>query len=107
MTSLPKTITAIAVAGTLIAGQAVGLASQASAGDWRHRDGVRHSAPASRHYEPRRIYGHGSHRLEHRGPVHRDRSGDAVAGAILGIGALIVGAAIADAHRKQRQHDDD
>lgn len=107
MSALSRTITSLTLAASLIAGQALTLATQPSAADWRRHDGMRHSAPASRHVEPRREYSHGSRRIEHRGPVHRDRSGDAVAGAILGIGALIVGAAIADANCKQRQDDDD
>ena len=101
MISLSKTVTSVAVAASLIAGQAVTLASDASAAEWRHRGHTRHVAPAPRHYAPYRGDRYGYH-----GP-RRDHTGDAVAGAILGIGALIVGSAIADAHRKKRYHDDD
>lgn len=88
--------TAAAVAG-LLAGQLAIFTAPATAGDWGHpRYGSAHPVP--RQVAPPRHYGYG-----HQAPRHRDRSGDAVAGAILGIGALIVGAAIADAARHERR----
>ncbi|NOU07081.1 MAG: hypothetical protein HOO99_12965 [Hyphomicrobiaceae bacterium] len=105
--ALSKTVTSVAVVASLIAGQAVVVASPAAASEaplyeapQSSRGYKRYVAP--RHYEPQRAYGHRPH-----GPVRRDRSGDAVGAAILGIGAVIIGAAIADAHRKQRRGHDD
>lgn len=98
MITFPKALTSLAVAGSMIAGQAVALSSDAAAREFRGRgDGHRYHAPAPRRYEPR-YYGHG-----HR----RDRKGDAVAATILGLGAVIIGAAIADAHKNRRDRYDD
>lgn len=85
------------VGASLIAGQ-IAVASAAAAADFGYG-----SRPArQRHVEtaPPRHFGD---RRERR----RDRAGDAVAGMVLGIGALVVGAAIADAARhNQRTRDD-
>ena len=98
-----KALTSAIVGASLLVGQ-IGLASPASAGD-RHRSyrpydhAPRFVDRAPRHYG----YGYQHER-------HRDRTGDAVAGVVLGIGALIVGAAIADAarnkHRAPRHYED-
>lgn len=102
--AIGKTLTSAIVGVSLLVGQ-IGVASTASAGDHRNR-GYRaydHAPPyvdrAPRHF------GHGFHHER-----RRDRTGEAVAGVVLGIGALIVGAAIADsarkAHRSPRHHED-
>lgn len=91
MTSIPKMLTSLAVAGSMVAGQAVVLSSDASARDWRNRgESHRIYKPQPRHYEPRYSYGH-----------RRDRTGDAVAATILGLGAVIIGSAIANAHKNR------
>lgn len=83
------------VAVSLIAGQ-LATAATASANDYRRFAQPNHGP---RHVEPRRSYDYGQHK-------RRDRTGEAVAGVVLGIGALIVGAAIADAARnKHRNYD--
>ncbi|HRK19849.1 MAG TPA: hypothetical protein PK970_12890 [Hyphomicrobiaceae bacterium] len=107
MTSIPKVLTSLVVAGSMLAGQAVVFSSDASAREWRHRGEShrfhkpysRHYVPrhvTPRHYEPRYSYGHRYQR--------RDRTGDAVAATILGLGAVIIGSAIANAHKNRRDH---
>ena len=92
--TMHKLLTSATVVLSLAAGQ-FATTSAASAGEYR---GYRsHSAP--RFVAPRPHYDYG-----HR--PRRDRTGDAVGAAILGIGALIVGAAIADAARNKRRHYD-
>jgi hypothetical protein len=79
---------------SLLVGNAAVLAGSAAADGWRSNRGHERNAP--RHVEPFRGYP----------PVHhdrRDRTGDAVGTAVLGIGALIVGAAIADAAGRERR----
>ncbi len=103
MTSLRKVATSAVVAVSLIAGQ-LATSVSASADGLRHRGpGWGYRGPAPRHVAPppprHYGYGHSGHR--------RDRSGDAVGAAILGIGALIVGSAIAEAARKNRHRDYD
>ena len=100
MSKMPvsKVVTALVVSGSLLAGQTV-AASNASAREFRNGGYTqRHYAPAPRHYAPQHR-GYRSH--------GRDRTGDAVAATILGLGALIVGSAIANAHKSKRYHDDD
>lgn len=94
-TPFGKVVTSALVGLSLVAGQ-VAIATTASASDY----GYRHHRPLPRHVEQApRHYGY--HREQ-----RRDRAGDAVAGIVLGIGALIVGAAIADAARhKNRTRD--
>jgi hypothetical protein len=91
-----------AVAAGLVAGQVGALSSPAAADGWRDHGGYKrhHGGPR---YEP---YHHRGHVPYH--APRRDRTGDKVGAAILGIGALIVGAAIADAARRERRerHDD-
>ena len=102
MLSLSKITTAAAVAVALVAGQGMAFVSNAQARDGRHDRIVRGPVSEQRRYsEPRRDYGYRHHK------ERRDHTGDAVVGAILGIGALIVGASIAEAHRNKRYHDED
>lgn len=91
-----KTLTSAIVGASLLVGQ-IGVASSASAGD-RHRTyRAFDHAPRFVDRAPRH-YGYGFHQER-----RRDRTGDAVAGVVLGIGALIVGAAIADAARNKHR----
>jgi hypothetical protein len=107
--SKAKTIAvAVAIATGMLASEASVFATAAKADSNRHRGHgydrgydrpVQHRQFDNRRYpEPRR-------------EQHRDRTGDAVAATVLGIGALIVGAAVADAARRnrnqQRERDDD
>jgi hypothetical protein len=97
MTRIAKIATSAVVATALLVGQ-LATSATAHAGSYRSRGFDRHygyHAPA-----PRPYYGY-----RHQAP-RRDRSGDAVAGVVLGLGALIVGAAIADAARNKRRHYD-
>jgi hypothetical protein len=92
--------TAIAILAVVLAAQPV-LTTGAAADGWRrhHQDGWRQDRPAHRD----RSYGWGR---PYEPPVRhqrRDRTGDAVGAAVLGIGALIIGAAIADAARRERR----
>jgi hypothetical protein len=100
MTTLKSTVFA-AVAG-ILALQPL-AASVASAQDWRHRGG--YGGGYHRPYgPPPAAYGYG--RPQYAYPERRrDRGGKAAAAAILGIGALIVGAAIADAARREHRQD--
>jgi hypothetical protein len=97
MSRFSKLATSALVAVGLVAGQ---LATSASASaEWRQRGygydrGYGYRAPP-----PKPYYGY---RQERR----RDRTGDAVGAVVLGLGALIVGAAIADAARNKRRHYD-
>lgn len=93
MTSLKKIATTVAVTAGLLASNAALFASSAQAGDygWRRHGG---------HHRPYAAYNHGRHQYA---PARRDRTGDAVGAAVLGIGALIIGAAIADAARNKRR----
>lgn len=96
---LGKVLTSCVVGVSLIAGPvAVATTSAAADHGYRsHRPVPRYVAPPPRHY---------GYRYEGR----RDHTGDAVAGMVLGIGALIVGAAIADAARhknRTREHYED
>jgi hypothetical protein len=87
------TVTALAATQLLSAATA-----SARDGHYGYRgDRPGYGRPDFRRHEPR------PYPREHR----RDRTGDAVVGTIIGIGALIVGAAIADAARKQRHYDRD
>jgi hypothetical protein len=95
MTSFKKIATTVAVAAGLLASHAAMFASSAQAGDHGWRRGG--------HHRPYAAYNHGYGR-HHYAPARRDRSGDAVGAAVLGIGALIIGAAIADASRNKRRH---
>lgn len=89
------------IALTVVAG-AVALTSQVTAAS---ADGWRHGGHRSYGYAPTYGYHAPVPRDYHYPPRRRDRSGDAVAGAILGVGAVIVGAAIADAIRRDRQRE--
>jgi hypothetical protein len=93
--TLKKLATTAAVTLGLLASHAAMFTSAAEARD--------HHGWRKGYDRPYAAYGHGRHQPQ---PYHygqrRDRSGDAVGAAILGIGALIVGAAIADAARKKR-----
>ncbi len=85
----------IAALGLLVASVAA-FASAAEAGDWdgRGRGHYRHAPPPVVRYDHRPY-----------APQHdrRDHRSDRVGAAVLGIGALIVGAAIADAARRERR----
>lgn len=99
---ITKRIAALAVTVGVLAAQATVFVTSAQAYDngWRRGGG---------HHRPYAGYGAGYGRHHYAPPVRhkRDRSGDAVGAAILGIGALIIGAAIADGARKQRYYDHD
>jgi hypothetical protein len=101
MTSIKKIVTTVAVAAGLLASNVAMFTSSAQAGDNGWRRGGHHRTYAAYNHG----YGRGYHYAP---PVRRDRTGDAVGAAVLGIGALIIGAAIADAARnKRRSYDHD
>jgi hypothetical protein len=104
--SKAKTIAAaLAVATGMLASEASLFATSAKADSNRHR-GYGYDRPvAPRHVDNRRYPEPRHDRREH----NRDRTGDAVAATVLGIGALIIGAAIADGARRNRnqRHDRD
>ena len=97
--SLRKVATAAVMAASLVAGE-IAVSTSASAGEWRHRGTYGRDA-GPRHVAPHYGYGNNHHK------PRRDRTGDAVGAAIVGIGALIVGAAIADAARNGRHRNYD
>ena len=88
---------AIVVTAGMIGAEAALFASSAHADPYRHRRHV-YDRPLPRHVEAPRHFPREHHR-EHR----RDRTGDAVAATVLGLGALIIGTAIADAARRKNE----
>lgn len=76
------------------------LSTAASAGDWRYRHPDYGYAPRYGYHAPVPRHDYGPPPAHHH---RRDRTGEAVAGAILGLGAVIVGAAIVDAARHERR----
>lgn len=99
-TSLHKIVLAAATIATV----GIGSLSTASAGDWRYRNPDYGYAPRYGYHAPVPRYDYAPPPVHHH---RRDRTGEAVAGAILGLGAVIVGAAIVDAarHERQRRYD--
>jgi hypothetical protein len=98
MSKLKKSVTSLALVAGVLATQAATFATSAEAYDRGGRRGYGHHRPYA-------SYGY-NHRPHYAAPVRRDRTGDAIGAAILGIGALIVGATIADAARKNRRYND-
>jgi hypothetical protein len=96
MSKLKKSITSLALVAGVLATQAATFATSAEAYDRGGRRGYGHHRPYASH-------GYG-YRPHYAAPARRDRTGDAIGAAILGIGALIVGATIADAARNRRHH---
>jgi hypothetical protein len=95
--SLKKIVLAVATVAT------VGAASlsTASAGDYRYSNPHYGYAPRYGYHAPVPRHDYGPPPVRHH---RRDRTGEVVAGAILGLGAVIVGAAIVDAARHGRRH---
>lgn len=99
MTTLKSTLFA-AVAGVLALQPLT--TSIASADGWRRQHGG-YGGYGRSYGHPRPAYGYGYGYAAPQQHHRRDRTGRAVGAAVLGIGALIVGAAIADAARRDRQ----
>jgi hypothetical protein len=101
-------VVGLVVSAGMLASETALFGTSANADPYRHR-GSGYSRNEPRYFDHRRYteprhYGRRDH--------HRDRRGDAVAATVLGLGALIVGAAVADAARRNRHapryegHDD-
>jgi hypothetical protein len=88
----------VAVAMGMLASEAALFATAAQADPNRNRGHGYDRPVAPRHFD-RRSQPEPRH---DRREQHRDRSGDAVAATVLGLGALIVGAAVSDAARRNR-----
>ncbi len=93
-------IVAVTIAAGMFASEAALFATAAKADPNRQRSYGVHRPSAPRHFDPRPTYEPRHDRREY----HRDRNGDAVAATVLGIGALIIGAAMADAARRSGNH---
>jgi hypothetical protein len=98
MNAFKKIATTVAVTAGLMASHIAIFAPSAQAYDHGWRRGHHRPYAYQHSYRPH----HAPYR-QHR----RDRTGDAVGAAVLGIGALIIGAAIADSARKSRHRYDD
>lgn len=96
MTSLKSIVTTVAVTAGLVASNLTLFTASAKADGYRPYGYSQHRQVAPRQVAPFR---HSAPAPRHHG---RDRTGDAVGAAVIGIGALIVGAAIADAARRER-----
>lgn len=100
---------AVAVAMGMLASEGSLFATAAKADPSRHRGYGFMRADAPRNFDHRRYPEPRPQSFRSR-DQHRDRAGDVVAATVLGIGALIVGSAIADAagrNRDQRYERDD
>ena len=105
--SFKRVTTSVAVVLALLSAP-IASSGSAFAGGGHYRGGYsedygyapRHYAPqygyAPRHYAPQ--YGYRYHERH-----HRDRTGDAIGAAVLGIGALIIGSAIANGSRRHHR----
>jgi hypothetical protein len=99
MSERKKSIASLALVAGVLAMQAATFATAAEAYD----RGSRRSIGQHRTYDHRPYATYGQDRRPYlAGHARRDRTGDAIGAAILSIGALIVGATIADAARRQR-----
>ena len=91
-------VVATLVATGMLATDASMLAAKADPYGKRPYGYDRHVPPPPPHIDHRRVPAPPYHHRK-----HRDHTGDAVAATVLGVGALIVGAAIADAARRNQQ----
>ncbi len=102
---------AVAIATGMLASEVSLFASAAHADPYRYRGHGNDRPVGPRHFDHRRFPEPRPQPYHDRREHHRDRTGDAVAATVLGIGALIVGSAIADAARRNRnqrhERDDD
>lgn len=102
---ISRTLRKIVLATATISTVAVASLSTAVAGEGYYRHHPEYGyAPRYGYHTPVPRYDYAPPPVHHH---RRDRTGEAVAGAILGIGAVIVGAAIVDAarHERRRRHD--
>ena len=94
--SFKRVTTSVAVVLALLSAP-IASSGSAFAGGGHYRGGYSEDyGYAPRHYAPQ--YGYRYHERH-----HRDRTGDAIGAAVLGIGALIIGSAIANGSRRHHR----